>query len=294
MKKVLVILCGLAAALVLCVGALLAYLTINEYRPAQTEALELHGAGTQTPAPGDTLRVLTLNTGYGALGRDADFFADGGKSVHPKDRATVESNLAGLASILAEAGADVCFLQEVDADSRRSFGIDERALLAQPEQSWSHALNYSCDFVPYPLPPIGRVHSGLMLSSVFTPAQSQRLALPCPFSWPVRTANLKRCLLVQRIDMEPDRQLVLIDLHLEAYDDGSGKTAQLRVLADLCQSEYEKGNYVIAGGDFNSRFPGADPERYPLISTENFTPGTVDMSLFSEDWQIVYDESVPT
>ena len=29
----------------------------------------------------------------------------------------------------------------------------------------AYALNYSCDFVPYPLPPIGKVHSGVQTIS---------------------------------------------------------------------------------------------------------------------------------
>ena len=50
------------------------------------------------------------------------------------------------------------------------------------------------------------------------------MQLPCPFSWPTRIANLKRCLLVERIPIaDSDKELVLVNLHLEAYDDGEGK-----------------------------------------------------------------------
>lgn len=51
-------------------------------------------------------------------------------------------------------------------------------------------------------------------------------------------ANLKRCLLVSRISVEgTDREFVLVNLHLEAYDDGEGKIAQTRQLAALLEAE---------------------------------------------------------
>ena len=85
------------------------------------------------------------------------------------------------------------------------------------------------------------------------------MSLPCPFSYPIRLANLKRCLLVNRIPIEgSDKELVVINLHLEAYDDGAGKEAQTRMLAQLLREETEKGNYVIAGGDFNQTLDTVD------------------------------------
>ena len=33
-------------------------------------------------------------------------------------------------------------------------------------------------------------------------SSAERIKLPCPFSWPVRTANLKRCLLITRVPLE--------------------------------------------------------------------------------------------
>ena len=51
-----------------------------------------------------------------------------------------------------------------------------------------------------------------------------------------------------------DKELVLINFHLEAYDSGEGKIAQSKMLAEKLESEYQQGNYVIAGGDFNQTF----------------------------------------
>ena len=44
----------------------------------------------------------------------------------------------------------------------------------------------------------------------------------------------------------------------ENGDAGEGKLAQARQLREFLSQEYEKGNYVVAGGDWNQIFPNAD------------------------------------
>ena len=148
--------------------------------------------------------------------------------------------------------------------------------------------------MPYPLPPIGSVHSGLFTTADYKIEHAERIALPCPFSWPVSTANLKRCLLVSYLPIKgSDKQLVLVNLHLEAYDDGEGKIAQTNQLRDFICSEYEKGNYVIAGGDFNQVFPGS-LDVYPNKHTELWTPGVLDESMLPDGWTLACDPGSPT
>lgn len=123
-----------------------------------------------------------------------------------------------------------------------------------------------------------------------------RKALPGSFSWPVSMCQLKRCLLVERVPLEgTEQELVLVNLHLEAYDsDGGGKKAQTKVLYELLQREYEKGNYVIAGGDFNQTFDTVPEDLYPLKFTDHFMPGRIDTSVLGEGWTFANDVSAPT
>jgi len=87
---------------------------------------------------------------------------------------------------------------------------------------------------------------------------------------------------------------VLVNLHLEAYDSGgAGRIAQTRVLAEFLKAEYEKGNYCVAGGDFNQVFP-AYKDMFPIQQSEFFTPGIVDDSLFGEGWIFAADPSSPS
>ncbi|MDE6922145.1 MAG: endonuclease, partial [Oscillospiraceae bacterium] len=253
------------------------------------EDLDIAAFANRTIAPGDSLTVLTQNTGYAGLGASSDFFMDGGADVAPT-REQMETNLAGLSSQLTGQKADVYFLQEVDTDSSRTYGVNQSYLHTLNESSElyyssSYALNYSCDFVPFPWPPLGKVHSGLQSLSAFPVEKAQRIALPCPFSWPVSAANLKRCLLVNYVPLEgSDKQLVLVNLHLEAYDDGEGKAAQTKMLMDFLTGEYEKGNYVIAGGDFNQTFPGA-LDAFPIQDPSLWTPGVLEEAIRPKGWK---------
>ena len=61
---------------------------------------------------------------------------------------------------------------------------------------------------------------------------------------------------------------MLVNLHLEAYDSGEGKIAQTKLLVEFLEQEYAKGNYVIAGGDFNQTFSREDMEQYPVINPD--------------------------
>ena len=110
----------------------------------------------------------------------------------------------------------------------------------------------------------------------------------------MRTANLKRCLLVTHYALPgTDEQLAVVNLHLEAYDDGEGKAAQTEMLLEVLESEYAAGNYVIAGGDFNQTFPGT-LERWPMLNAEFWTPGVLTDDMLPEGWSFVYDDTSPT
>ena len=295
MKKLFRVLLILLLVVVIGVGGLLGWLTATEYKPEAVERLDFltvpAEAAPQIPE-GASLKILSWNVGYAGLGKDSDFFMDGGKDARSADAATVKKYLAGIDAVTHSGDYDLVMLQEVDTNSYRTYGINEAEALAFGTAS--HAFNYSCPFVPVPVPPIGRVNSGLLTCSDFEVAEAERHSLPCPFSWPLRIANLKRCLLVSYLPIEgSDKQLVLVNLHLEAYDDGEGKIAQTRQLREFIDSEYQKGNYVIAGGDFNQTFPGS-LEVYPMLNPDFWTPGVLDDSLLPEGWRFAYDTTAPS
>ena len=288
---------GIVLAVVLAAAAgLVGVLTLTEYRPADTVELALFGEAERTLSPGETFTVLTWNVGYGALGDNADFFMDGGTMVRSASRERVEENLEGILAEIRALSPDAVFLQEVDADSSRSYRVNELSFFQEGLDGFvsSYAQNFRVLFLPYPVPPIGRVDAGIATFTAFSPSSAERIQLPVPFSWPVRTVNLKRCLLVTRIPVEgDDRELVLVNLHLEAYDDGEGKLAQTRMLAEFLNAEAEAGNWVVAGGDFNQIFSTADGSAYPA-QPGMWAAGTLDASLFGDGWRFRMDGRVPS
>ena len=292
MKKVLKILLILLIIVVVAFVGLLGMLTITEYRPADTESLEVRALGDPDIVPPGQLTVLSWNIGYAGLGKNEDFFMDGGSTARPKNADVVNGYLEGIRAAVAAEEPDFVLFQEVDSNSSRTHSIDETVAL----QEWcsAYAMNYSCPFVPVPFPPMGKVHSGLLTTTDYVITEADRIALPCPFSWPLRTANLKRCLLVSRLPVAgSDKQLVLVNLHLEAYDDGEGKLAQTSQLMDFLKAEYDKGNYVIAGGDFNQTFPGG-LDYYPVVRGDFWAPGTLEGSMLPEGFGYAYDLTVPS
>ena len=283
----------LLLVLVLAAAIGIGVLTAVEYRPAEREDVEVLPAAAASLRAGDSFTVLSWNIGYGALGDNADFFMDGGSMVRTADRARVERNLADMQRAAQAEDPDVILLQEVDLRSDRSFRVDQTASWrsAFPAMDSAFAYNFHSLYVPYPVPPIGHVESGLLTLSRFSAAAAERLRLPCPFSWPVRIVNLKRCLLVTRIPVG-ESELVLVNLHLEAYDSGEGKEAQTRRLAAFLQAEREQGHWVIAGGDFNQVFSTVDTSAYPAVAP--WQPGEIDAAAFPEGFALLMDASVPT
>lgn len=296
MKIVKRILLALATVALICAAAflcLIAVLSVTEYRPAEIEDA-VAASGTELLKTDGDLTILSWNVGYGALGAEQDFFMDGGSMVRPQNIRFVEQYLSGIAETLAENAADIYLLQEIDERSRRSYYINELQSLSEKlDLPYAFAYNYKCIFVPFPLPPLGKVQGGLATFTNLASSSAKRYALPVPFSWPIRTANLKRCLLVSRIPTDAGNELIIVNLHLEAYDSGEGKIAQTQTLRDFIVSEYEKGNYVIAGGDFNQSFPTMPQDLFPSFEGM-WQPGVIESDALPAGWSFANDFSSPT
>lgn len=296
LKQLIKIIGIILGVIVLLLAGGILFLSITEYKPAAQQPADRSIITAAGDTAAHTLTVCTWNIGYAGLGQTSDFFMDGGEMVDPPSQETVEQNLAGIQAYIQQNPADVWLLQEIDLDSSRTDSMDQfEAIQQSVAGSATFSYNYKCPFVPIPLPPIGRVESGI---ATFTHLQihddAERVSLPCPFSWPVRAANMKRCLLVTRIPVEgTEQELVLVNLHLEAYESGEGRIAQTKLLLELIQEEYEKGNFVIAGGDFNQTFPGS-LDVFPIMDAEKWTPGVLNASDLPEGWQFAYDSTAAT
>jgi len=297
-KKVLRILLQTVGAAAALLGVLLAALTVAEYMPGRVEEIAQEaGRGGRIIREGDRIELLTFDIGYAGLDQYMDFFMDGGRSNTPPSKARMLENLEGIAAVINSQSYDVLLLQEVDRSSRRSYGVDQ--------EEWLHgrlsgnsvfAQDFRCLFIPYPVPDvIGAVNSGLQTITGLNIRAAQRIALPNGREWPGRIFAPKSCMLLTRTALEDSgRELVIINLHMDSYGTDADRAAQLEALAEVMQYEYEMGNYVIAGGNFNQAFPDDDFSAYPLRQSGRFEPGRMDASLLRKNWQFVSDRSAPT
>ena len=294
-KTILKVFLAVFFVLLFLVAAVLTWLTIVEYKPEATETVAVQPLDGEAKvlSTGEQVRIVTWNLGFGALGDNADFFMDGGKMVYPADESRVKENLNAFVSEVDLQDPDIVMFQEIDIDSDRSYRINQTEYFDNLGfNNKTFAYNFKVAFAPYPIPPMGKIDSGIATYSKYPVSSSERISLPCPFSWPVRISNLKRCILVTRIPVEGGKELVILNFHLEAYDDGEGKTAQAKMLMNILEEENAKGNYVIAGGDFNQTFSTID-NKFPVLP-EQWQPGVMDVNPYTDDWQFLMSEDVPS
>src|SRR5690606_17912604 len=133
-----------------------------------------------------------------------------------------------------------------------------------PQHSNSYARNYLVKFVPVPyLSPMGGVDAGLGSFSCYAVTEAIRYQLPGEFPWPKRIYFLDRCILVQRTPLPNGKDLVVINIHNSAYDEtGELKRQEMAFIKDYLLKEYDKGNYIVVGGDWNQSPPGFDKNTY--------------------------------
>ena len=192
---------------------------------------------------------------------------------------------------------DFLLLQEVDINSKRSHNINivEGILSILPQHNNAFATNYDVRYLPFPwTEPLGKIRSGLLSCSKMLPEESIRVAFPGITDFPRKLFYLERCMIFSRYKLKSGKDLIVINTHLEAYDDGGVKKEQMKVMKKWVTEEYDKGNYVIIGGDWNIAPPGFDVHKwekepvndtlYKMNNDANYIPG----------WKYAFDENTPT
>lgn len=279
MKKVLKLLGILLLVLLLIVGAYAGYVFGTYSRIEDNQNLSVtHGSsGVQTAAPGTPYKILSWNIGFGAYEADFGFFMDGGTQSRAWSKERLLDNLDEIGTLLAAQDADLTLLQEVDFDSDRSYHVDEGLTLRTFDgldvyTDSVFAVNYHSAYLFYPLTkPHGASNSGLLTISKLGVKSAVRRSLPVE-TGVTKLLDLDRCYSVSRIPVSNGKELCLFDLHLSAYtSDGKIADEQLELLLSDMQKEYEVGNYVVGGGDFNKDLLEGGSEAYFGILTEDHT-----------------------
>lgn len=275
---------------------LILYATFTDYRPEKAELLKPEEQVKPEITDSSVFELLIWNLGYAGLDRNMDFFYDGGKQVRTSEE-QVKTNFSAIKSYLADQDSvEIIMLQEIDVKSKRSYHMNQVMNLADEIKEYEHYFgkNYDVFFVPVPPgDPMGSVNSGLLSLTKFEPGVVERYSFPGQYAWPKRLFMLDRCFLVMRFPVSNGKQLVVINTHNEAYDDGSIRDTQMKYLKDFLLSEFEKGNYIIAGGDWNQCPPHFEQQFNGEVFDSINNKG-IDPDYLPGDWHWAYDNSIPT
>ncbi len=273
---------------------LVLYAVISDYKPGATAII------TKSDKPSVledsmVITIMTWNIGYAGLDSEMDFFYDGGtKVITPEDKCL--ENIEGISNFVKRNDTiDFIILQEVDRKSRRSYKIDEYEYIAEKLSGFNKffAKNYDVFFVPTPVTnPMGKVLSGIATYSKYTAISSERYSLPGDFGFPTQLFYLDRCFMVNRYKLASGRELVLINTHNEAFDEGDIRKAQMDMLKEFILNEYGKGNYVIAGGDWNQ----CPPDFKPAFTGNqiNTSQMVMESDFLTPEWKWVFDPAAPS
>lgn len=269
LKITAVTLAVVIGALLLTVGGYVLYVVFQYSRIEDHKVLEIGSSASgsadgKVPA-GRELSVLTYNIGFGAYAQDFSFFMDSGtmldgtkvSGTYAKARSEeiVKKNTEGALQTAQSQNADFYLFQETDTDSDRSYHIDQyREMVDRFGENYNDtfAVNFHSAKLLYPFnDPIGKSNSGIATFSKYRMETAERRQYPVDKGF-AKFFDLDRCFAVHYLPVDNGKQLVLINSHMSAYDEGGKiRQKQLALLNEVLKEEYEKGNYVVVGGDFN-------------------------------------------
>ena len=257
-------------AIIAIVGLYVAYMSIQYYRIEDNVLVEAENPSDVILTAKDEHSVITYNIGFGAYNHEFSFFMDSGEmkdgtkvagsDSKAESKEVVIKNTNNSIKFVDELDADFYLFQEVDTKSTRSHNVNQYEMLKElgSEYSLSFANNFHSAFLMYPFTdPHGSVNSGLTTMSKYKINESIRKQYPVSTDFITKFTDLDRCFLLSRIPVDNGKELVLINTHMSAYDEGGIiRKEQLKVLNEALEVEYAKGNYVIVGGDFNHDIAG--------------------------------------
>lgn len=297
-KKVIKITGIILLALVIVLAAYIIYLYASYHRIPDNQELQVEEISQNTEA-GNELTIeknysaLTYNIGFGAYTPDFSFFMDGGKSSWAKSKDSVKETIKGAGELVASKDPDFALVQEIDLDATRSYHVNEYSILKEniPAYNCVFAQNYDSAFLFYPFTqPHGKSKAGLALFSKYPITGSMRRSFPISTSF-TKFFDLDRCYSISRVPVDNGKELVIFELHMSAYGNSDAiREGQIRMLSEDMQKEYEAGNYVICGGDFNHDLKAVDTQS-KASDADNNTQTDSEDSAEPESWAYPFPRS---
>lgn len=283
---------------VIVVGGYIGYVLIQYDRIADNKILEIDKRSDDIIAfdKDEVFSISTYNIGFGAYRPEFDFFmdtgymADGtetqGKSSRAISKESVIEATNGVIQTIKEKDPDFILYQEVDTKSDRARNVNQHEMIASAFSDYDavHAINFHSAYLFYPLSnPHGKSTSGITTLSRYQIDESVRRSFPITKAFPTKFFDLDRCFSVSRFKLNENKQLVVINLHMSAYDQGGTiRAKQMTMIKEVFAKEYDLGNYIVLGGDFNHDLL----KNNPLFQYEHETakPNWMGFTQLKPDW----------
>lgn len=192
--------------------------------------------------------IVTYNLGY-LSGMTNNLPVERPKSLF-------DENLKKVTTEFKKIDADILAFQEIDYDSKRSYHVNQQNEISRLGYNYyGQNINWDKKYVPFPYYPFslhfGKILSGQSILSKYPILEQERIVLERnkknPFYYD--SFYIERLAQVCKIEIK-DQVLVLINVHLEAYDQETRKK-QMKYIKNL-YLKYHNDYATILLGDFNS------------------------------------------
>ncbi|MFT5799494.1 MAG: endonuclease/exonuclease/phosphatase family metal-dependent hydrolase [Candidatus Azotimanducaceae bacterium] len=278
------------AAIILGVAVICSVVVANRFRRIDYTDIEVRDPDQPLGRAGPNLSVLTWNIGYGALGKDANFYMDSGTSLRALSKPQIVMAAKAIADRLAQTPCDLLCLQEMAQAGFLTRNVDVRTVIddllpSRKRYFWS---DLKTVFLP-------RLSHGMATYCAKLSDHCHVLDLPDADTLMLGVIKKPYVGMINRLPIaDTDKAWVIINIHLPIFNmTPAARMAQLDRLFEVAQQDFAKGNYVIIAGDWNTRLcptsfahtsdlkRGSDYTDFPQIS-------------LPAGWHIKADPKTPT
>ncbi len=286
-----------AAILIYLVCFYLLSLYITDYKPTEIEKISPELINTDFFIQNDEISILSWNISHASFGKEKDSGFEDTYQTRPSLE-TYQKNLNTILRTISDYDfSDFILLQDVDVFSKRSYFINQKNLIAEylPDFSLSFSKNQDVQFIISPLyNPIGRIKSGLLTLSKVNPFESSRIAIKSINCFPKKLWTPDPCFMLNRYPLENGKNLIIINIQNFINADAMYNIENAKKLIHIAVNEFNKGNFVIIGGDWNINPTELKSNNRKSVYKTYDQKNNITGDFFPEDWACIYDTLKPT
>lgn len=239
------------------------------------------------------LEIITWNLGYGGLGKESNFVIDGGSDWLPKSKLVVKKNVSGIIKFIKSQTPDVFFFQEIAKASLINHRVSVFDAIVDTINQYQNI--YISDFRTHLIPPPISTNSGLgvfAIPGLISSSESRLLPLE-----PRRVGAFRKYyqMVISEVSTTVEnKKWILINLHLAAFDSNADiRAKQLNEVRSFATEQYQRGNFVVIGGDWNLRLAQTE---FPHQTEDKYLFWVHDLpdNAFPPNWTVVADPNIPS